>query len=56
MALPLRQWLGDAIYHLRWTPRTFWASTPHEFFAAQEAVERANKAREAASNTGGKHA
>jgi hypothetical protein len=51
--LPIREWLGAAIHHLHWTPRTFWAATPHEFFAAQEAIERANAARENAQGGGG---
>jgi hypothetical protein len=29
--------LGLACVGLQWSPRTFWESTPHEFFAALEA-------------------
>jgi hypothetical protein len=29
--------MGFAAAALHWSPATFWASTPHEFFAAYEA-------------------
>lgn len=33
---PFRRYLGLAMVHLGWSPATFWAATPHEFFAGLE--------------------
>jgi hypothetical protein len=31
--------LGQAIYHLHWSPAVFWAATLHEIEAAMEAAD-----------------
>jgi hypothetical protein len=46
--------LGAAIAHLHWPPDQFWRATNHEFQAAQEAMERANKAAEKRAREGSK--
>ena len=38
--------MGLAAFYLHWSPDTFWASTPHEFFAAYEVIEAAHPAPE----------
>jgi hypothetical protein len=35
--------LGMAIAAFHWTPQTFWKATPHEWYAAAEALERMNR-------------
>lgn len=34
--------MGMAAYFLHWSPAEFFASTPHEFWAAYEIIEQAN--------------
>jgi hypothetical protein len=34
--------MGFAVAAFGWRPREFWASTPHEFYAALESYERLN--------------
>ncbi|WP_373289734.1 phage tail assembly chaperone [Polymorphobacter multimanifer] len=46
--------MGAAVVHLGWTPAAFWRATPHEFFAAQEAIQAANEAREQAMRDAGR--
>lgn len=34
--------MGVALAHLKWSPAVFWASTPHELYAALEALAPSN--------------
>jgi hypothetical protein len=35
--------MGIAITALNWRPPDFWASTPHEFYSAIEAMQKRNE-------------
>lgn len=35
--------MGIAAAALHWPPATWWASTPHEFWAAMEGIEAMNR-------------